>query len=41
MNPPPLVEATPLDSVFTISNLMKEGKMGSIIIIDQNKNLSE
>jgi predicted transcriptional regulator len=25
MNHPPLLEATPLDSVFTISNLMKEG----------------
>ena len=36
MNHPPLLEATPLDSVFTISNLMKEGKVGSIIIIDQN-----
>ena len=37
MNHPPLLEATHLDSVFTISNLMKEGKVGSIIIIDQNK----
>ena len=36
MNHPPLLEATPLDSVFTISNLMKEGKVGSIIILDQN-----
>lgn len=36
MNHPPLLEATHLDSVFTISNLMKEGKVGSIIIIDQN-----
>src|SRR5215203_5018915 len=36
MNHPPLLEATPLDSVFTISNLMKEGKVGSIIIIDQS-----
>ena len=36
MNHPPLLYATPLDSVFTISNLMKEGKVGSIIIIDQN-----
>lgn len=36
MNLTPLLEATPLDSVFTISNLMKEGKVGSIIITDQN-----
>ena len=36
MNSPPLLEATHLDSVFTISNLMKEGKVGSIIVIDQN-----
>ena len=36
MNHPPLLEATPLDSVFTISNLMKEVKVGSIIITDQN-----
>ena len=36
MNHPPLLEATPLDSIFTVSNLMKEGKAGSIIIIDQN-----
>lgn len=36
MNHPPLLEARHLDSVFTISNLMKEGKVGSIIITDQN-----
>lgn len=36
MNHPPLLEARHLDSVFTISNLMKEGKVGSIIVIDQN-----
>ena len=36
MNHPPLSEATPLASIFTISNLMKEDKVGSIIIIDQN-----
>lgn len=36
MNHSPLVEATHLDSIFTISNLMKEEKVGSIIIIDQN-----
>lgn len=36
MNHPPLLEATPLDSIFTVSNLMKEGKVGSIIIIDQS-----
>ena len=34
----PLVEATYLDSIFIISNLMKEGKVGSIIIMDQNNN---
>jgi CBS domain-containing protein len=33
----PLLEATHLDSIFTISNLMKEGKVSSIIIIDQNR----
>ena len=36
MTPLPLLEATYLDSIFTISNLMKEGKVGSIIIMDQN-----
>jgi CBS domain-containing protein len=36
MNRSPLVEATHLDSIFTISNLMKKGKVSSIIIIDQN-----
>ena len=36
MKPLPLLEATYLDSIFTISNLMKEGKVGSIIIMDQN-----
>jgi len=36
MKHPPLLEATPLDSVFKISNLMKEGKVGSIIIINNN-----
>jgi CBS domain-containing protein len=36
MNKPPLLEATSLDSIFKISNLMKEGKVGSIIIIDEN-----
>ena len=36
MKPLPLLEATNLDSIFTISNLMKEGKVGSIIIMDQN-----
>ena len=35
MKPLPLLEATYLDSIFTISNLMKEGKVGSIIIMDQ------
>jgi signal-transduction protein with cAMP-binding, CBS, and nucleotidyltransferase domain len=36
MNSRPLVEATHFDSIFTVSNLMKEGNVGSIIIIDQN-----
>jgi CBS domain-containing protein len=36
MKPLPLLEATNLDSIFMISNLMKEGKVGSIIIMDQN-----
>ena len=36
MNRPPLLEATHVDSIFTVSNLMKEGKVGSIIILDQN-----
>jgi CBS domain-containing protein len=36
MNHLPLLEATPLDSIFTVSNLMKEGKVGSIIIIEQS-----
>jgi CBS domain-containing protein len=36
MNRSPLVEATSLDSIFMISNLMKRGKVSSIIIIDQN-----
>ena len=36
MKPLPLLEATNLVSIFTISNLMKEGKVGSIIIMDQN-----
>jgi CBS domain-containing protein len=36
MNRSPLVETTHLDSIFTISNLMKKGKVSSIIIIDQN-----
>jgi CBS domain-containing protein len=36
MNYRPLLKATHLDSIFTISNLMKEGKVSSIIIIDQH-----
>jgi len=36
MNRSPLVEATHLNSIFMISNLMKKGKVSSIIIIDQN-----
>jgi CBS domain-containing protein len=36
MNYRPLLKATHLDSIFTISNLMKKGKVSSIIIIDQN-----
>jgi CBS domain-containing protein len=36
MNRSPLVEATHLDSIFTISNSMKKGKVSSVIIIDQN-----
>jgi CBS domain-containing protein len=36
MNRSPLVEATHLDSIFMISNLMKKGKVSSIIIKDQN-----
>jgi signal-transduction protein with cAMP-binding, CBS, and nucleotidyltransferase domain len=36
MKPLPLVEANYLDSIFMISNSMKEGKVGSIIIMDQN-----
>ena len=36
MNYRPLLKATPLDSIFTISNLMKKGKVSSIIIIDQH-----
>jgi CBS domain-containing protein len=36
MNYRPLLKATHLDSIFTISHLMKEGKVSSIIIIDQN-----
>jgi CBS domain-containing protein len=36
MNRSPLVESTHLDSIFTISNLMKERKVSSTIIIDQN-----
>ena len=36
MNSHPLVEATQFDSIFTVSNLMKEENVGSIIIMDQN-----
>ena len=36
MTRPPLVEANPSDSIFQISNLMKERKVSSTIIIDQN-----
>jgi signal-transduction protein with cAMP-binding, CBS, and nucleotidyltransferase domain len=36
MNHSPLLEATHVDSIFTVSNLMKEGKVSSIIILDQN-----
>lgn len=36
MTRPPLVEAKYSDSIFEISNLMKERKVSSIIIIDQN-----
>ena len=36
MNYRPLLKATHLDSIFTISNLMKKGKVSSIIIIDQH-----
>ena len=36
MNSRPLVVATHFDSIFTVSNLMKEGNVGSIIIMDQN-----
>ncbi len=36
MNYRPLLKATHLDSIFTISNIMKEGKVSSIIIIDQH-----
>ena len=36
MNSPPLIVATHFDSIFTVSNLMKEGNVGSIIIMDQN-----
>ncbi|HJT83402.1 MAG TPA: CBS domain-containing protein, partial [Nitrososphaeraceae archaeon] len=36
MTGPPLVEANPSDSIFLISNLMKERKVSSTIIIDQN-----
>ena len=38
MKPLPLIEGKYLDSILTISNLMKEGKVGSIIIINQNNN---
>lgn len=36
MTPPPLVESKHYDSIFKISNLMKERKVSSTIIIDQN-----
>ncbi len=36
MTPLPLVVANPSESIFKISNLMKERKVGSIIIINQD-----
>ena len=36
MNSHPLLKAKHFDSIFTVSNLMKEGNVGSIIIMDQN-----
>ena len=36
MHPPPIIMAKDLESIFTISTLMKEKQVSSIIIIDQN-----
>jgi signal-transduction protein with cAMP-binding, CBS, and nucleotidyltransferase domain len=37
MHPPPIITAQDSESIFTISNLMKEKEVSSIIIIDQNE----
>ena len=36
MHPPPIIMAKDLESIFTISTLMKEKQVSSIIIIDKN-----
>lgn len=36
MHPPPIITAKYSESIFTISTLMKEKQVSSIIIIDQN-----
>jgi signal-transduction protein with cAMP-binding, CBS, and nucleotidyltransferase domain len=38
MTPLPLVVANSSDSIFKISNLIKEREVGSIIIMDHNNN---
>lgn len=38
MHPPPIITAKYSESIFTISTLMKEKQVSSIIIIDQNDN---
>jgi signal-transduction protein with cAMP-binding, CBS, and nucleotidyltransferase domain len=38
MHPPPVITAKDSESIFTISNLMKEKEVSSIIISDQNEN---
>jgi predicted transcriptional regulator len=37
MHPPPIVTAKDSESIFIISNLMKEKEVSSIIIINQNE----